>query len=113
MSYESYERALCANGHLHEWGCYDSMYLQAGKEYTWHCPDCGCLAVWWESVDQTNDEGIKTELVEVEPAKKETCSKCMHVKVVDKEKYYIPSNTGLRINKEVSLNALLRECVER
>ncbi len=57
MSYEGYERFLCANGHLATFDCYD---LPSSSH--WLCGICGSGIVWSEAVDETNGEGRPTKL---------------------------------------------------
>jgi len=105
MSYEGYERVLCANGHLHEFPCYWPPPFIVGSadraSLIWTCPDCNEHAIWWEGVDQTNDEGHPTELKECIPEKTSECKCCGHVKVVEEERYYIPDHKGHRINNHI------------
>ena len=122
MSYEGYTRVLCAEGHLHSFDCYDEPELRIseagkfsyeGEEYevvAWTCPDCGSNVVWFEGVDQTNDSGWSTDLKIFSAAENKTCQCCKNVKKVKKESYYIPSNRGHRINKEVVIKVPLAEC---
>jgi hypothetical protein len=117
MSYEGYEQVLCRNGHLHSCDCYEFMcYEQADSEdenscYTlWHCPTCGEIAAWINSVDVTNgswdvDEcGDEVridgyvELEELSPAETCSCPQCGHTHVVSKPTYRIPKNTGRMVN---------------
>src|SRR4029077_19333542 len=54
MSYEGYEQYLCKNGH----------YFTKDCAYSWGslkeelCPDCQEKAVWCNSVDETNCDGV-------------------------------------------------------
>ncbi len=55
MSYEGYERMLCAEGHLWQ---VDSMAMYSQyEESTMLCPECQGKPVWFNSVDQTNGCG--------------------------------------------------------
>lgn len=100
MSYEGFERVLCAKGHLHEWNVYcapSSSSLGLGEVDPWEDPNvepwtchCGSPAVWWEGVDQTNDSGVQTKLVEYEPEQTSTCEHCGASKVDGPPRYCVP-----------------------
>lgn len=95
MSYEGYERWLCASGHLHEFDCY-----MTPDQREWACPVIGCgLPVGWvECVDQTNDSGNPSRLkVDKEPVT-ETCRHCHHVKQIEPQTFIIPKRkSGRRV----------------
>lgn len=122
MSYKGYDQVLCANGHLHQFDCYDTPQLRLGAgEYQWddhdysedevyHCPDCGALAVWREAVDQTNNVGVSTFLKEYKSAELSICEHCGLTKQISPAQYYVPSNQGHRINEEVALEVPTVEC---
>jgi len=59
VSYEGYTQALCKNGHLHVYECYDDptscpQWMEEKDFVPWKCPDCGAPLAWWNTVDQTN-----------------------------------------------------------
>lgn len=86
MSWEGYERALCRNGHLEEGSDYfGSPFL----EPDWRCPHCGEPIAWWEQVDQTNDAGIKTDLI-VYDQHACRCPDCGHQHTTEPVQYCIP-----------------------
>jgi len=94
MSYEGYVKALCAKGHLTQWDAYSDRDKAC---------DCGEKFVWECHVDQTNcdidpETGLEPGDVKLEiefPAVTETCACCGHTKVVEEERYKIPTNAGL------------------
>jgi len=47
MSYEGMVEALCSNGHLNHWDCYDEQEK---------CEVCGAKFVWENHIDQTNGD---------------------------------------------------------
>lgn len=74
MSFEGYYRTLCQNGHLNEFDVYDYSYEMLPSEkynpleqMTFKlCIYCQSEIVWWEIVDQTNDNGNPTKLEKIE-----------------------------------------------
>lgn len=106
MSYEGYEQLLCANGHA--WAI--DAYADAFEDDNYHprkCHDCGGMAVWGNSVDETNgvnpdtDEGegyvplkMKTDIVY------EECFHCKHSKIIANETFEIPSDKGVHYDTE-------------
>jgi len=100
MSYEGFERALCRNGHLHTADCYSSNFLAQQWDSpgtpAWSCPDCGEPMAWWESVDQTNDGGVQTALLEHREAELKTCGECGVTKQLKPPQYCCPENRRAR-----------------
>ena len=85
MSYEGYYQLLCANGHEFSADALD--FGHDGK-----CPHCKADSVWWNGVDQTNDDGDKdiVELTEIEPAKMCQCNECDNMHMVAPARYALP-----------------------
>jgi hypothetical protein len=87
MSFEGYHRVLCLNGHLHNWDVYSTEQCDFDE---WLCPYCDCPAIWWETVDQTNDCGNPTELVVATPAVYCRCDTCSHKHISEPITFKIP-----------------------
>ena len=87
MSYQGFEVWLCRNGHQHNFDAYD-----VPNTHDWLCPFCGEPVCWVELVDQTNNEGVVTVLVEYEPMVVTACKHCQHMKDVKPARFYVPEN---------------------
>lgn len=101
MSYEGFERCLCRNGHLHQADCYDSPFTLGQWDddesfQAWSCPDCGEPMMWWEQVDQTNDAGTQTALLEHRPAEGCRCRDCGHQHQRKPPRFCCPENRRAR-----------------
>ncbi len=83
MSWEGFYQALCEKGHEYQIDAYD---YGNGK-----CP-CGAECVFWNLVDQTNDDGAKDylALVEKEPATLCTCEGCGSRHLLTRATFHIP-----------------------
>ena len=88
MSFEGYEMALCATGHLFE----DDVY-SGGFGVGWTCPLCGAPKAWSHTVDQTNGaddpDAQRPELTAVQEAVFEVCN-LKHRHMIRPAVYKIP-----------------------
>lgn len=84
MSWEGFYQALCEKGHE-----YQIDGLDDGNDGK--CP-CGAECVFWNLVDQTNDDGAKDylALVEKEPATLCTCEGCGNRHLLTRATFHIP-----------------------
>lgn len=85
MSWEGYYQLLCKNGH--QWSV-------DGYDYSSECclcPHCKEPSVYWNQVDQTNDNGDEdvVEFEEIEPAKMCTCA-CGNLHQIAPPRYKMP-----------------------
>lgn len=91
MRYRGFERCLCRNGHLHTDDGYMSCF-----DPRWRCPICDEPQMWWEGVDQTNDAGIQTALLEHRAAELCFCQDCGHQHQTKPPQYCCPENRRAR-----------------
>jgi hypothetical protein len=95
MSYEGFEEGLCEAGHYHSWDCMDDPPITCGA-LVGKDALCNKLLVWWNAVDQTNDDGkeFQAKLEVLEESVAETCSHCQHTAIVKNRRYKIPTDQG-------------------
>jgi hypothetical protein len=131
MSYEGFDQVLCKNGHYHEIDSHEfKFYSKDNNDDAWgdlFVCECGELAVWWNSVDQTNacdrlcdfteDEkddcreiGCRFIVLEEIPTKRTLCPTCGHCIDMEMPKYKIPTNWGHLVNQEASCQKGTEHC---
>lgn len=100
MSYEGYEQVLCRNGHSRIYDAHDTRFdgffparvMPEAGEKTWRCDNCGEMAGWVNSVDDTNCDAYgHVDLVEVHTAEVQTCN-LGHQHVIKEATYSPPNN---------------------
>lgn len=95
MSFEGYYQVLCENGHLYLLDIWDEDITLN----TYKCKFCGAKKAFSHTVDQTNDEGIKV-IFEIDvPAKFEECHTCGHKKIIELNRYKIPTKDNIKYSK--------------
>lgn len=118
MSYEGYDKLLCASGHLRTYDAFVSPIGMFGDDDE-KC-SCGKRYVWWCSVDQTNGYEVDNETgVQLEPAhypgdvelaidvpaKVEVCN-LGHEHMIEEARYKIPAeNVGHHLKPDVAVGA--------
>jgi hypothetical protein len=95
MSYSGFDQHICKNGHLFESDAFWDGPWETADEDKPKCPHCQEPSVWHNCVDTTNGpaEGIIEDwsLLEIEPAKFETCKCCGHTKRLAEARYRVPT----------------------
>ena len=102
MSYEGHYQLLCARGHGDSADAYDfgSTFLD-----TYRCDDlhrggikCGAPVAWYNSVDNTNGDGVEVVLVVCRGVDYDICESCDHRKLRADATYVIPEREGTRVS---------------
>lgn len=93
MGYSGYVEYLCENGHYFYADALDEAY--SNKQKTCHI--CGQDPVWYNCVDQTNDNppGF-TEFKVKTPAEYSSCKECGHSRRIKEETYHIPTEEDMK-----------------
>lgn len=113
MSYRGFIRFLCENGHLTEFDSYMTDFIfDEAKNTTTPTKLCRCgkRFVWHEDIDETNgtpkfvdkplnecEEDEMPNLKLVAPLKYEDCPTCGQRRILERERFMIPTDHGTRI----------------
>jgi hypothetical protein len=105
MSYEGYTQVICENGHLFERDCRDDSLC-----------DCGALDAWTNEVDDTNCDAygiiLMKDIKMKSPEKRHVCNECESEKIVEKARFFIPSDKETKALRSYRIDGDFKKILE-